>query len=408
LVSLMLWTRRLDPSVVDLVERLSKRGPIYAPSWLIAAAMREGRYAWAARLPRSDDYLSSWMLAKLALRNGDIDDAAVSLDKAWRQAPDDDRTSCEHNNNVYNPSHRIAVERAIVALQQQQPDDAMRWLWHAASDDFVDVAYVAEQVLTTAQLQAFVDSRSLDDRLSDDGRTLRALLGRRLFREHKYDEALPYMTEHIFMAQEFRDAMTRASTSTDALTRATALLDAHRLLNTPDVGRRLLGTEGPPDWAIYDGSYAEEWPRDGHATLALSDLRYHYRYVAAELAEQAANLVHPRSQAYAALLCHAADGLIDLDSALADRIYRTYLRNGAYMEEPPWTSFGRNCGTPDIERLRDPAWQKKTLAVRQHEAHAAKWLWRKRMLFAAALTVVIAAAVAATSRVLLAALTRRR
>ena len=85
--------------------------------------------------------------------------------------------------------------------------------------------------------------------------------------------------------------------------------------------------------------------------------RYHYRWVAADLAEQAANLVPARSQAFAATLCHASRWLRNDDVPTSQAYYQRYLRQGPYV---PWaTGFGMECPEPDFTAAR-------VLARRQH------------------------------------------
>jgi hypothetical protein len=85
------------------------------------------------------------------------------------------------------------------------------------------------------------------------------------------------------------------------------------------------------------------------ASQAQPEQRFHYRFVAADLANQAADLVPARSQAFAALLCSATGWVINGDAALAQRYYRRYVADGAYLA---WAgSFGTAgyvCPTPDF------------------------------------------------------------
>jgi hypothetical protein len=76
--------------------------------------------------------------------------------------------------------------------------------------------------------------------------------------------------------------------------------------------------------------------------------RYHYRYIAADEASRAADLLPPRSQAYAAVLCSATKWVVDSDSARARVFYRRYIANGAHLK---WAAmFGRECPQPDFNR----------------------------------------------------------
>ena len=82
------------------------------------------------------------------------------------------------------------------------------------------------------------------------------------------------------------------------------------------------------------------------ASAAVPPQRFHYRHTAAGFAEKAADLLPPRSQAFAAVLCQAAGWLLDRDAEAAQKIYRRYVQQGPYV---PWAaSFGRECEEPDF------------------------------------------------------------
>ena len=97
-------------------------------------------------------------------------------------------------------------------------------------------------------------------------------------------------------------------------------------------------------------------------------LRFHYRSTAADLAEKAAERVPPRSQAYAAIMCHAARFVSSTDPERTQRLWRTYVKQGAYV--PEVSMFGQSCPEPDFERARNQklampwrGWRMRTLAT---------------------------------------------
>ena len=62
-----------------------------------------------------------------------------------------------------------------------------------------------------------------------------------------------------------------------------------------------------------------------------------------------ADLLPPRSQAFAAVLCEATRWLIDRQPEQAQSLYRRYLHEGPYV---PWgASFGRQCPAPDFDKV---------------------------------------------------------
>jgi hypothetical protein len=114
----------------------------------------------------------------------------------------------------------------------------------------------------------------------------------------------------------------------------------------------LSGTEESPDQASVGGQLADwlgpgqdgpftrtnaAWAtQDEHvrygASAARPDLRWHYRYVAADLAAEAADNLPARSQAYAAVLCTAASWMES--SHAQDRARALYRRYVATVRRP--------------------------------------------------------------------------
>jgi hypothetical protein len=144
---------------------------------------------------------------------------------------------------------------------------------------------------------------------------------------------------------------------------------------------QLIGTELTPDYAVWDGEYVYgEFPLkpadmvapDEHVRVSSSavapDQRYHYRYVAAQLAERAADLVPARSQAYAAMMCHATGWMLDTDPKRAAALYHRYARNGAWVR---WgKSFGHNCPQPNFESAGSLPWRQRYWAARHFAGRA--------------------------------------
>jgi hypothetical protein len=80
--------------------------------------------------------------------------------------------------------------------------------------------------------------------------------------------------------------------------------------------------------------------------------RFSYRYVATDLVEQATALLPERSQAYAAILCHATNWIINLDPARAQQLYRTYIQQGPYVTFGDAFGTGIGCEEPDFQRAQ--------------------------------------------------------
>ena len=187
---------------------------------------------------------------------------------------------------------------------------------------------------------------------------LRNLLGRRLLREARYDEAPAYFDsldlqkKATWYGQLRHDAESKWWPSK----RAFAYFHAATLARFD--GMELLGYEMAPDYATLAGNYslesnelkvgpwvAEEEIVRQRASAAQPDQRYHYRYVANALASRAADYLPHTSQAFAAVLCEATGWNTGPDEKRA--FYQRYVKEGPYVD---WAvSFGERCPYPDFQ-----------------------------------------------------------
>ncbi|MCY1021030.1 hypothetical protein [Pyxidicoccus sp. MSG2] len=361
---------------------------------LAAAAWSMGRFDLAERFAGQEATpLSAWVKAKLALRRGDRTAAEQYLAQAVEGLPEAEDWVGESQLGPLRPHMRAEGERALLALTRGDFSQSAERL--LASCSWPDLAYVAERVLTVEELQRFVASApeerctpELAHLWDDDAREgtnsvkarLRLLLGRRLLRDGAGAKSLEYFqgTKFELPARQYVEARERAESTSDAVDRARALYDAARLART--AGMEVLGTEAAPDWAQVDGFYDldsfldsnELPPEKEEARKKMAELplvteaeqqrlkahapphavRFHYRSTAADLAEQAAELLPKRSQAYAVLLCRAARYTASTEPERVQRLWRTYVKNGANLKDGEWMTFGQECPEPDFERAR--------------------------------------------------------
>ncbi|MEQ5844067.1 hypothetical protein N0A02_31900 [Paraburkholderia acidicola] len=427
---------KANPVLTALVAAIEKQGierPVGADR-LAALAYRLGRYDVAQTLTAHDDSaLASWVRAKLALRNGDLAAAAQAYAQASKAFPPND-ASLDSGSAAL-----VKGEQGVLTLARGQYVDALDQLYAASLrkekasgvDDVYlgndgsgvgyaeDAAYVAERVLTTDELKSWIDAhvpasavpappipassislvgdqyyqwRLQHRRTMND--MLRTLLARRLVRDGRVDEALPYFpadNDPRFVDIDYRNdkvivtpwqARTWAAAYGAALhdaqhawrstTRAQAWFTAATLARTH--GMEIMGYEQEPDFATFDGAFdggagrhsawqpaadsspgaAADLPgpfvTDGErqryaSSEAKPDTRFHYRAVAADEALNAANLLPPRSQAFAAVLCHGA-AFVRYDDDRANAIYQRYVKEGAAV--PFAAHFGRDCPAPDF------------------------------------------------------------
>lgn len=430
-----------NPALQSLVAALQTQDPqrIADADRVAALAYRVGRYDLAQALAeRLDTALAWWVRAKLAVRQGDTERAAHAYTQALAAFPRADG-SLEPNAGAL-----LKAEQGVLSLSRGQYVEALDQLYRAAahrdgeappeegwplSPYWNDAAYVAERVLTTDELKAYVDrqapaspppsrppgfSRYTTDQFYEWSRLhqppvhdrLRQLLARRLVREGRVDEALPYFPADADprfaslayqdgdwkivesnvrqRAAEYGDALLAAGNAWGRTSRAQAWYAAATLARRD--GMRIMGYEQGPDYAVYDGSYAagagreaNPWWREARANAgqpldtplqraeadlpgpfvtqeervryaaseAKPDVRYHYRQIAADYALKAADQLPTRSQAFAAVLCRGARYVIDDTPDRAAAIYLRYVDQGAQV--PFSDTFGRECPEPDFQ-----------------------------------------------------------
>ncbi|MET0937482.1 MAG: hypothetical protein ABWX83_15930 [Luteibacter sp.] len=412
-----------QPALSALVDAIQKAGPakIVAADRLASLAYELGRYDDAAALlAKADGPLASWVRAKLALRKGDREGAARYYADAAKAFPkaDDPKSSLETGS-----MHRLVGESGVLALARGEYVEAMTRMYEAATavggDGNVydsaleesgagygnDMNYIAERVLTVDELKAFVDAKApasapaatpdkdhpaealpLNDRL-------RWLLARRLMRTGRFDDAVAYFpagkdarygdVDLRATAKEYAAQLHDGDHAWTDIGKAEARYAAAKIAR--DHGMELLGYEQGPDYGDNGGGY-QGGSGQSAATLkgdlvtagehqrfndsaAQPDRRFHYRYIAADRAVQAADLLPPRSQAFAATLCMATNWMLegppdyneasddDTSKPLNERqrraqaYYARYVKQGPYVD---WAGdFGWSCEEPDFAKARE-------------------------------------------------------
>jgi len=399
------------------------------PDQVAALAYGEGDYGLARTLAdHVHSPLASWVEAKLALQRYDLGDAAAYYAEASRAFPAVGQRSDLDDHNV----KLLTGETGTLALARGEYVEALEYLYPVASTYWGDVAYIAERVLTADELKQFVDARvpapahtptpaasddtGLDTSVydADPAAALRDLLARRLVREGRYDEALPYFhspQDRNFGNPKVRDDVTSyaralgaAHGSWSRVNRARGWYQAAVLARQS--GMEMMGYETDPDYFVNGGGlvggYGQTNPgrcyvTDGElsrfvATTAKPDVRLHYRFVAVDEAVDAADLLPPRSQAFAAVLCHATGWMMSTENitydkeeahALVRELYHRYLREGPHVA---WAlNFGHGCPDPDFESA---ARLPRALAVRRARHFVGRYRWQLGLSLGASLIVL--------------------
>lgn len=341
-----------------------------------AVSYQHGDYASAKAFVEKagDSGLAWWLRAKLALRDGDKVAAAAAYAKAAQAFPKDEswgqRRTPDWDYESVQPKCRVEGESAILALQRGDYLQAFDQLYRGQSNYWYDAATVAERVLTVDELKQYVDAQvPAPPALSQQDRdnyvplpvaaSLRNLLGRRLLREGRYDEAPAYFdnTDLQNKARAYGQLLQDAESKWWPSRRAEAYFNASWVARK--WGMELLGYEMAPDYASLGGSYslepvelkvgplvAEGEVQRQQTSAAQPDMRYHYRFVATALASQAADHLPHTSQAFAAVLCKAVGYNSSLEEQSA--LYQRYVKEGPYVV---WAGdFGHQCQEPDFRQ----------------------------------------------------------
>jgi cellulose synthase operon protein C len=417
----------VNPTLLDALLNAASNGQLEGGDRLAAALYRAGRFEAAKRFSDGQNSaLASWVKAKLALREGDNKQAASHYASAIKAMPETSNWIERGGEwQLGNAKCRTRAELGTLALGEGDLEQALQLFFDAGPEYLLDLSYLAERVVSTEQLQDFVEkstaaiafakapayegsdemlmqpkpSASFDAQQLTQRLSLRQILARRLMREGKHQAALVLFDNPDIQgyAKRYADAM-QAAMVDDPIAKAQALFVAAQTMRFQ--GMEIMGYEMAPDFTAWDGMYAQ-WEADPEATAHLSAVppdrrdfntenqkwttsleskqvtatqanpnrRYHYRFKAVQLAEQAASLVPARSQAFAATLCQATNWIVFRDASEADRLYRRYLKEGAYV---PWGGdFGttRTCPTPNFERaqlmLEQQKWQARKRTLRK-------------------------------------------
>lgn len=407
---------------------------------LAAAAYLHARFDLAERfVGLAEGALADWVRAKLKLRAGDTTGAATLLAAASKAFATDETWLGDNDYESWptRPHCRVAVDQSVLALSRGEYVKAAEDLFRAGTTYWSDTAYVAERVLSVDELLALTtrlapayqtppkDQAEWEGWFnagSNTGNLLRHLTARRLLRAGRVAEALPLFddAEQRKQAEAYAAALGAAGTGS-YVQQARKLSEAAHLARQH--GLEILGYEGDPDYQVYGGSYDLNDPTtwDDHynpvyhprtdrsvvpphagpdeaerlrQSVAQPLQRFHYRFVAADLAQQAAKRVPERSQAYAALMCKATAYVVHQSPETATTIYREYLAKGPYV---PWggafgrgDSYGSACPAPEFERAQAMLDAERRVKLKRMLKYAGPpvlgvlllgigvWWWRRR------------------------------
>lgn len=304
-------------------------------------------------LAESQSPWGKWIQTKIWLREGKIGEAMDLL-----RALADTFPSCEDAD--------LRAELGVLKLGRREYLEAMDTF--ARSNCWEDAAYIAERVLTVAELEGYLQKHAKDAILMNNRagwwsnqrpvlEKLRYLLARRLARQGEWEKALKYYPEDILKtAKDYSRFLREGQNAKNSnRKRAENLIAAARLARQQ--GMELMGTEVEPDWTAYGGHFrfrgaTESRLADQHNTnfpqapaslvKVLSagkdekeraarhaprpEERFHYRYIAADLMWQAAKWLPDNDPLLAQALYEGGMCIAQRDPGAADKFYKALVR----------------------------------------------------------------------------------
>jgi len=392
------WNDQEDVTVLEawveaVEESNAPEDSLFEP--LALAVYQRGLYNLSEQLLErapDDGILKAWLKSKLLFRKGNIEDAIQWLATASTHFPsweelearlakgqtilqdESSQSDFVYRTALAESSRKPNGEWGILLLHRGEFIQSLDTLLNAGY--WMDAAYVAERVLTIDELKEYVDQHwpaieepKLDEEFNPDFSPsawsewawenasylqIRYLLARRLAREKRNEEASPYYPD--YWGKQFNRRIQLLKTGYDATqardTRAQALWEAAKI--TRYSGLELIGTELDPDWAIHEGNFEVGVTKEArlspdNATLSPTPLelkrvddshlkpyeRFHYRYLAADIAWDALNLMPDNNKETARQFCEAGGWLKGRDPKAADRFYK------ALVKRCPETDIGK-------------------------------------------------------------------
>ncbi len=349
-----------------------------------------------------------WLKAKLALRDGKLDEAARLFAKTapfYQFSPEEEPAppmSYEMQWHDYAGRRdwmrgQFQADRAIVHIGRGEFLRAMDFLTKASYND--DAAYLAERVLTTDELVAWVkrnrpapkaDPKQDVFMVGPDGKPrcpegawqddrLRYLLARRLAREFRFREAAEFMPQALSRFFNHYVRLHRAARDDSWPRETKAVILWNLAFLRRHLGMEMFGYEGAPDNTNWDGNFpdidymarrthANGWhfswndevpeitvsrePQDSAMPpisreeikrlaphLAAKEPRFHYRYEAAEIAWRAAKLLPDNDPRTLFILHEAGRWLANRDPQTADRFYQEIISRCPGLQQ--WQELDR-------------------------------------------------------------------
>jgi len=367
----------------------------------------EGAKKWL-KISGTRSPLTRWIESKLLLREGRVEEALARLKGLLPLFEKNQEWNIFYNADKKEMARMINTEIGVLQLSRQDYIGALQALIDGGAC-WEDIAYVAEKVLTTEELEGYLSKArsrglsvtfqwkypsSLEDPTAENA--LKYLLSRRFAREGKWQEALKHMPSSFnrewekrtptgkgYAIHEQRQETFDPKSTLSALRGYINNSDDKRLSKSERAknyyeaalimrkyGMELLGTELDPDWFVFNGQYnyddsveqrfailneerrkhykgwydeaieqcenkrreilkhrdffvgSEDEEKRAISSLPTPLKRFHYRYRAADLMWQCAQLLPDNDELKAKALCIGGTFLKVRDPQAADKFYK--------------------------------------------------------------------------------------
>jgi len=258
--------------------------------------------------------LAEWIDSKLLLREDKIDKAIAKLQKLIPLFEKNNEWNMFYKTDKADVARTISSEIGVLQLRRQDYITAFDTLIKGGAY-WEDIAYVAEKVLTTQELEEYLKQRSdgLDVKLEwyypsnlenpTVYNALRYLLARRFARDDKWDRALEYMptvfTRHWDERTRSDEGYAMYEQKYETFSPKDKLKDLHEYIKKTEnaklsrkerakgyyeaallmrkYGMELVGTELDPDWFVFNGQFAYDDTMEQRFGIMNKDRQAYYK-----------------------------------------------------------------------------------------------------------------------------------
>jgi len=302
---------RLNKDIYDkllaAIEKIGEDTNIHNADRIAWAFYNNGEFDSAKKfikLADEDSPLARWIHSKLLLREGKIDESITELKLLIPLFEKNQEGKMFYKTDESEVKRMVSSEIGLLQLRRQDYIAAFETLIIGGAY-WEDIAYVAEKVLTTKELEEYLAhnknkltakvewyySSNLDEPTFDNA--LRYLLARRFARDKVWGKAISYMP--ISFTRYWYDDGRKYETFSpkEKLEKLCILLEKAQNKKLPnqqraksyykaallmrEYGMELVGTELDPDWFVFNGQFAYDATTEQRFGVMQEDRKEYYK-----------------------------------------------------------------------------------------------------------------------------------